>query len=505
MRSWPWDLIAITALAAVLRLALLDLKAPHFDEGVNGWFADRLRETGTFAYTPDNFHGPWHFYTVFLSQELLGRNLWALRLPVVLASLLCLPVFFLFSRWFGREAVRWAALAFAVSPAGVFYGRYSIHEPWFVLFTMIFTWGALALWLDRDRAGLWAAVLGLTGMILNKETYTIHAGSLALAAGLILLWNRVAPLAPPLRRAPQRQWTPASVCIAAAIALFLLVFFYSGNFLHWGGLSGPFEALAAWTKTGTEGQGHDKEAYQLLPWVNYYWIALLARYEWPALAGLVWAVRYAWPGPPAPRLLAILAGGILLAYSIVPYKTPWCIASIIWPFFLFFGAAVAAAGRTPVRLAAAALLVVSLAMTIRLNFFRYEDDSEPYVYVQTRREMDQLTRPLLELAAADPRRVHTPGAVYLESYYPLPWILGDFPNIGYYGGKIPDPLPADAAFHVVELDKADAIRAQLGAGYHEVRFALRSGVDQCVALIKDELHAAMENAAQLRPPRRNEL
>jgi hypothetical protein len=239
--------------------------------------------------------------------------------------------------------------------------------------------------------------------------------------------------------------------------------------------------------------------------VNYYWIALLARYEWPALVGLVWAVRYAWPGPAAPRLLAILAGGILLAYSVVPYKTPWCIASIIWPFFLFFGAAVAAAARTPARLAAAALLAVSLALTVRLNFFRYEDDNEPYVYVQTRREMDKFTRPLLALAAADPRRFHTLGAIYLESYYPLPWTLGDFPHIGYYGGKIPDPLPDDVAFHVVEADKADAIRRQLGAGYHEIRFALRSGVDQCIAFIKDELHAAMENTAQLRPARRNEL
>ena len=142
---------------------------------------------------------------------------------------------------------------------------------------------------------------------------------------------------------------------------------------------------------------------------------------------------------------------------------------------------------------------------MRLNFFRYEDDHEPYVYVQTRREMDKLTRHLLALAAADPRRVHTRGAIYLESYYPLPWTLGDFPHIGYYGGKIPDPLPADVAFHVVEADKADAIRAQLGAGYHEVRFALRSGLDQCVAFIKDELHGAMENAARLRRPRRSEL
>ena len=79
------------ALAAALRLLLLDLRAPHFDEGVNGWFADQMRETGTFRYNPENFHGPWHFYTVFLSQELLGRNLWALRWPAVLASVLTVP------------------------------------------------------------------------------------------------------------------------------------------------------------------------------------------------------------------------------------------------------------------------------------------------------------------------------------------------------------------------------------------------------------------------------
>ena len=92
LRRWPWDVIAILAVAAIFRLVLLDLKPPHFDEGINGWFADVLRETGSFQYNPDNFHGPWHFYTVFLSQELFGRNLWALRGPAVLASLLTVPV-----------------------------------------------------------------------------------------------------------------------------------------------------------------------------------------------------------------------------------------------------------------------------------------------------------------------------------------------------------------------------------------------------------------------------
>lgn len=506
-RRWPWDLIVIMALAVVLRLVMLDLKAPHFDEGVNGWFADQLRETGTFRYRPDNFHGPWHFYTVFLSQELLGRNLWALRLPVVLASLLTVPVFFLFGRWFGRPAARWAAAAFAVSPAAVFYGRYSIHEPWFVLFTMVFTWGVIALWRDRDRAGLWAAVLGLTGMILNKETYTVHAGSLALAGLVYWLWGRFSPVRPDEPRATARGWTAADAWCAGGVATFLLVFFYSGNFLHPQGLAGPIQAIMLWTQTGVEGRGHEKEAYDLLPFVNYYWLALLARYEWPALAGLLWSARYAWPAPAVPRLLAILGAGVLLAYSLVPYKTPWCLIAILWPWFLFFGAAIASAGRWWVRAIGLVLLAVSLAMTLRLNFKEYENDAEPYVYVQTFRAIDKLTGPLLALASADPRFLHTPGAFYLESYYPLPWTLGDFTRLGYHGlgpdDPLPDPLPA-ADFHVIEAARAEELRGLLGDGFTEVRFELRSGVGECVVFFRREL---LERAAELppkNPPRRGE-
>jgi uncharacterized protein (TIGR03663 family) len=486
LRRVPWKVVAIFVLAAALRLLALDLKAPHFDEGVNGWFADRLRETGTFEYTPDNFHGPWHFYTVFVAQSLLGRNVWALRLPVVLASLMTIAVLLLYGRWFGRSAARWAALAFAVSPACVFYGRYSIHEPWFVLFTALFTWGVISLWLDRDRAGLWAAVLGLAGMILNKETYLIHAGSLALAGVALSAWGRVVPLNPPVARRPQREWEARDVRNATLVALFLLVFFYSGNFFHWSGLLGPFEAMLAWTKTGAAGNGHEKTAFELLPFVNYYWLALLARYEWPALIGLLWSVRYAWPAPAAPRLLAILGGGVLLAYSLVPYKTPWCLSVMIWPWFLFFGAAVTAKQSRWDRAAGALLLAVSLGMTIRLNFREYENDAEPYVYVQTYRAVEALTGPLLEMARKDPRQYGVSGAVYLQSSYPLPWILGDFSHIGYYDGKIPDLLPS-AQFHVIETARAEELRGKLGAGYDEVTFKLRSGLDECTAFFRSGL------------------
>jgi uncharacterized protein (TIGR03663 family) len=478
------DLWLILLLAAVLRFWALDIKDPHFDEGINGWFADRLREQGGFVYDPTNYHGPWHFYSVFLSQSLFGRNIWALRLPAILASLLCIPALFLFARWFGRRAARWAALAFAVSPAAMFYGRYSIHEPWFVLFCMLFTWGVIALWLERDKAGLWAAAAGLTGMLLNKETYLIHAVSLLLAGGMFALWNRVSPLKPPPERAAARAWRDRDAWTAAGTMLFLLVFFYSGNFFNFSGLLGPSQALLEWTKTGVAANGHDKPAYEVLPFVNYYWVALLARYEWPALIGLVWSARYAWPGPAVPRLLSIYAAGILVAYSIVPYKTPWCIISILWPWFLFFGAAVEAARKTWARAAGLLLLAASLGLALRLNFRQYENDAEPYVYVQTYNSLRTLTAPLLEAARHDPRFYRMTGAVCCD-YYPLPWVLGDFTGLAWHGR--PDPakgkkLPASFAecdFVVVETKDAPAVRASLPEGYVERRFEFRSGMEEC--------------------------
>ena len=505
LRCVPWDFVAIAILAAVLRLLFLDLKAPHFDEGINGWFADQMRVDGTFKYRADNFHGPWHFYTVFLSQSLLGRNVWALRLPVVAASLLCIPVILLFARWLGRSAVRWAAAAFAVSPAFVFYGRYSIHEPWFVLFTMLFTWGTIALWLDRDRAGLWAACLGLTGMILNKETYIIHAGALALAGLVFAAWGKFSPVRPPVTRAARRGWSSRDAWTAAAVCFFAIVFFYSGNFFYWPGLLGPFQAVLEWTKTGAAGNGHEKAAYDLLPFVNYYWLALLVRYEWPALAGLFWSVRYAWPAPAVPRLLAILGAGVLLAYSLVPYKTPWCIISILWPWLLLFGVWLSSFKRTVfAAVIGAALLAASLAIAIRLNFREYENDAEPYVYVQTYRSVETLTGPLLALAQNDPQRALMAGSVYLESYYPLPWILGDFPNVGYFpDGKIPEPLP-EADFHVVETERAGAVRDKLGSEFTERTLRFRSGVKECSVFFSRDIVEALGQIGKTQEPRRRE-
>src|SRR4051812_33254643 len=76
-----WIPVAIIVFGAFLRLLLLGMKPPHFDEGINGWFVDQMTKQGFYRYDPTNYHGPLHFYVLFVSEALLGRNIWALRLP----------------------------------------------------------------------------------------------------------------------------------------------------------------------------------------------------------------------------------------------------------------------------------------------------------------------------------------------------------------------------------------------------------------------------------------
>src|SRR5436305_1972154 len=175
----PWLILGI---AAFLRFLLLGIKPPHFDEGINGWFVDQVMHNGFYKYDPTNYHGPLHFYVLLLSESLFGRNVWALRLPVVLVSIGCVWCTLKFEAFVGRTVSRIAALAMTVSPAFVFYGRYSIHEVWLVLFSMMFIVGLLGLWKFGTPNYLWYAGMGVAGMILSKETYIIHliCGALAI-------------------------------------------------------------------------------------------------------------------------------------------------------------------------------------------------------------------------------------------------------------------------------------------------------------------------------------
>src|SRR6059058_3862538 len=197
----PW---AILGLAVFLRFFLLGIKPPHY-EGINGWFVDQVMKNGFYRYDPTNYHGPLHFYVLLLFESLFGRNVWALRLPVVLVSIGCVWLALKFEPLVGSKVSRIAALAMAVSPGFVFYGRYAIHEVWLVLFSMMFILGLLGLWKFGTPNYLWCAGMGVAGMILSKETYIIHLICGALAIPALMVSNALNPL--PDAKPAKQTWT----------------------------------------------------------------------------------------------------------------------------------------------------------------------------------------------------------------------------------------------------------------------------------------------------------
>ncbi len=483
----PW---LILALAVFLRFFLLGIKPPHFDEGINGWFVDQVRHNGFYRYDPTNYHGPLHFYVLLLFESLFGRNVWALRLPVVLVSVLCVWLALKFEPFVGRNVTRIAALAMAVSPGFVFYGRYAIHEVWLQLFSMMFILGLLGLWKRGTVSSLWCAGMGLMGMILTKETYAIHVACALLAIPTLAVSyaiNRV-----PDAKPAKQTWSWIDLVMVLIVAVFAIVFFYSGTFFNWSGVKGLYLAFKAWTETGAAGHGHEKAWDYWLKLMAPSWEARRADffgYELPMLAGLILCLFCQKFKNLSLRYLAILGAGTFVAYSIVKYKTPWCIISFGWPLLFVFGGAVLLVRPKRLRLvqgAVGVLLCLSLVSSIWLNYFRCSSPDEPYAYVQTYNDMFKLTEPLLTMAKRDPSNYHLTGHLIRSSVYPLPWVLGDFDRVGYYeGGNMPANLDGD--FLLVQQDKIKTIESKLKGTYYTEMMTLRNYQDPSKIFFRAEV------------------
>lgn len=463
-----WISASILLLAFVLRCAFLDIKPAHFDEGVNGWFVDQMTRQGYYHYDPTNFHGPLHFYVLFVAQTLFGRDIDVLRFPIVILSTVCVGMALAYRRYIGERASQIAALMMAISPGMVFYGRYAIHETWLVFFLMLIPWGLAGMWRSSQKRYLWAVALGVTGLILTKETYVVHLVAFTLAVPCLLLYERFSPSDEwPLAR---YKYTGRDWQVVGGVGAGLILFFYTGGFLDWSSLPGLWETFATWTKTGMERQsGHEKE------W--YYWLQLLARYEWPALVGLALGLWLLVPHTSrVARYVAIYGLGSLIGYSIIAYKTPWCLISLAWPFYLVLGLALAECAarldRWVSAVAAAGLGIVSLWSTLTLNFRNFDDETEPYVYVQTFTDVNQLLHPLEKLVRQNPLNHYLRGHLILPEQYPWVWLLGDFPQVDFPNhDQLPEPL--DANFLIIDDPLVEQTEPKLRLEYYKLPMRIR--------------------------------
>jgi uncharacterized protein (TIGR03663 family) len=180
-------------------------------------------------------------------------------------------------------------------------------------------------------------------------------------------------------------------------------------------------------------------------------------------AGLSW--MFAMPVKcPRLRFLALYGLAGLAAYSLVSYKTPWCIIALLWPFYFLLGHLFdRMTFYSDGRLVAVLGGILSLAPFIdahRINFVDPTDPAEPYIYVQQLRDLEKLTGPVQKLLERDPARRDLTGYILYESPQPLPWALPELPRVIVQSHRKPLAF-GDADFLLVHESRVDEVESQL--------------------------------------------
>ena len=450
-----WSALAILLIfagALALRLSRLETRPLHNDEAVNATKVAELWQTGDYRYDPDEYHGPTlHYATLpflWLSgapgpNELQDRVLRYAPVFFGAGLILLLPLF----TGLSRHALLWSALFIAISPAMVFYSRYFIHEMLLIFFTGL-TIGAGWRY-TQARSGLWAAItgLGVGLMFATKETFVLSLATMTLAAAATAWWMLPKPTS--LRAALRHlSWKHIAVAFTAAFLVWLL--FFSSFFTNSRGLLDSFLTYFPWLKRAT---GHSPHIH---PWYFYFerlaWFNPVKGPIWSeglilvlALVGAV--ISLAGKRSPLLRFLAIYTIILTAIYTIISYKTPWCLLGFYHGMILLAGvgaAAIIEAFRS--RVAQISVTLILLALTVQLTTQAWRashnfasDQRNPYVYAQTVPDILNLVKRAEGLAAVSPARFETIAKVIApeSDYWPLPWYLRRFEHIGWYH-KIPE-------------------------------------------------------------------
>jgi uncharacterized protein (TIGR03663 family) len=259
--------------------------------------------------------------------------------------------------------------------------------------------------------------------------------------------------------------------VAFMVFAFVNVLFYSSFFTNAQGVSDSLQTYMIWAKTGKQEHVH--------PLTQHAW--WLMQMESPVLMlGLVGAFLAVVRANNRFALFAAQWGfGLLVAYSIVPYKTPWLILNFIIPLAIVGGYAVNefyswSNGERPfVAIVLVAAAAINGYQTIKLNFFRYDDPDYIYVYGHTHREFEPMIDEIKRIGQKTGLNEELDIAVLSPDYWPLPWYLRDYPHIGYFS-KI---SPTTSAVVIINTSQETEFLETFGERYKRVdAYPLRPGV-----------------------------
>lgn len=495
-------LLLLSAAAALLRLVAPDSRPMHADEAIHAVRLADLLHSGRYVYDPHDYHGPTIYYATLPLMRVLGvhdlrqMDEWMLRSVTAAFGVALILLLGLAVDGLGRAAALWAAALSAVQPALVYYSRYYIQETLLVAFTFLLLVAGWRWW--RTRRVVWALVAGSAAGLMHatKETCVVVWAAL-LGALCILVWLQRRSA----RRSSRGRPFAVALLLATLTAAIVSITAFSVFFQHAGG---PLDSVRAFVQYVGRAGGEATEHVQ--PWWYYAWRMLLAAPDgnvsaW-LLALLVFAVIGAttcWrtadaslPALALRRLLALYGLLLAVAYSVIPYKTPWSFLGVVHIVAVLAGCGIAdvlrfAASRPRSRRAVVGIAALAgLAVTGGLAHSAYSASvsrpaapQNPYTCGQTVPDVRRLADYVHGLAAAGEGGHPLIIAVIAENPWPLPWTLRRLPHVGYWTpAQSAAALALEPPIVIAEAPSAadamaDPIAAALAAQYVGYHYGLR--------------------------------
>lgn len=457
-------ILAAAVLALVLRVPRLEQRPMHGDEAIHGFKFAELLEAGVYIYDPYEYHGPILNYLTLIpawldsDEKLADISEFTVRIVPVVFGVLLVLLLLLTVDGLGRGAVVFAAVLTAVSPAMVFYSRFYIQE----MLLVCFTFGAIACGyryaLHKNIVWIVLAGVFLGLMHATKETCVIAFGSMFLALLIVVL----------LRRKKDISSSDVSAIKASHIILGLITavvvsaLFYSSFLANPRGILDSVRTYPVYFSRA----GHNY--LHLHSWHYYLKMLLWFKYDdgpiWSeafivllAVIGFIVALRRKTSG--LLKFIAFYTVIMTIVYSAIPYKTPWCMLGFLHGMILLAGVGAAAlVGRMPKVLPRVIIICLLVAGALGLawqsylgNYRYYADCRNPYVYAHPTMDVYAMVQRVEDVARAheDGYGVQIQVICPESDYWPLPWYMRSFTNVGWWD-KVDESVPSASVIIAAE-------------------------------------------------------
>ncbi|NQT01092.1 MAG: glycosyltransferase family 39 protein, partial [Planctomycetes bacterium] len=330
-----------------------------------------------------------------------------------------------------------AAVLTAISPAMVFYSRYYIQE----MLLVSFTFGAIVFGYryTQSRKIAWAVLAGMCMGLMHatKETCIIAYGSMFLALLGMLLMQR--PKVNAVKWIRPSHFLAFLAAGAVASALFYSSFFSNPR--------GILDSVLTYT-TYFDRAGNN--TLHIHPWYYYIKMLLYSRFfdgpRWSEalivlLAMVGFAAAMTKKGISCANIHLVRFIGfytliLTVVYSLIPYKTPWCMLGFLHGMILLAGVgAVVLVKLLPNVVPRLIILLLIFESSVFLtwqayqsNYEYYSDSRNPYVYAHPTDEVFTVVKRIEEMAQAHPDgyKMHIQVICPGKDYWPLPWYLRRF-------------------------------------------------------------------------------